>query len=418
MAAVDGELCTDAEVDHAASEEQCSARKLLDATSDGFCDLHLPEGIICNASQKLQATFRACKLNGSKSQDLVQEADHGMFDSLCTAAENKLELQPILLTCKSSDQDLNRIELFDVKITAYASGFDIICICLHFLGERRLLDRTSTEVQTPELHEAALQQVLECQAPSLDMTKLTHPARCAVGVPVTRLLPHSDDYSEGACLAAVAEVDVSLSGQVESVDDQGLEVSQAASFLPQMWVSSRSTDASSGVADVAGYGAASVPLKLDYHDHWDMLSTASDASSSASDSADIVITRPGYEHETATASAYKELRESGYASIGSIGHCDFTCEPCRFQYNHFKDPERVPGCRNTLFCGFCHAEHDGDYVKQKTLQKRYQKKKELRKIKQQRCLNESLSYTDDFEVSRNAIMGPTASVSSVLALQL
>ena len=78
----------------------------------------------------------------------------------------------------------------------------------------------------------------------------------------------------------------------------------------------------------------------------------------------------------------------------------------------------MTGCRNTLFCGFCHAEHDGDYVKQKTLQKRYQKKKELRKIKQQRCLNESLGYTDDFEFSRNAIMGPTASVSSVLALQL
>lgn len=127
--------------------------------------------------------------------------------------------------------------------------------------------------------------------------------------------------------------------------------------------------------------AASAPPAVSSFHLRPVLCNSSDGCSSLSGIFEVVLTSPSDENG-ANLSAYRDLKVSGCASIGSVRHNDFACVPCRFEHNHQKDPANAEPCRNFQFCTFCHAEHDDEYWKRHQLQKKYDKKKSRRRGRQ------------------------------------
>eukprot|EP00440_Ansanella_granifera_P071874 gb/GFBE01077996.1/.p1 GENE.gb/GFBE01077996.1/~~gb/GFBE01077996.1/.p1 ORF type:complete len:160 (+),score=35.87 gb/GFBE01077996.1/:1-480(+) len=87
--------------------------------------------------------------------------------------------------------------------------------------------------------------------------------------------------------------------------------------------------------------------------------------------------------EPAVLSKFMEVKNSGLSSIGAAKHREMACKPCRFQCNYHKDVRTRSPCQNLVFCGFCHDDHDQDYIKRKFNESKYFCKKAKQNKKQQ-----------------------------------
>eukprot|EP00931_Biecheleriopsis_adriatica_P020110 TRINITY_DN13525_c0_g1_i8.p1 TRINITY_DN13525_c0_g1~~TRINITY_DN13525_c0_g1_i8.p1 ORF type:complete len:625 (-),score=88.02 TRINITY_DN13525_c0_g1_i8:573-2291(-) len=76
-----------------------------------------------------------------------------------------------------------------------------------------------------------------------------------------------------------------------------------------------------------------------------------------------VIIRGGNEPSSISLSDISYIIQSGMPSLGSWGHREGNCEPCRFQHLHYQDPQNYPECKKGRICGFCHAPHSEEYRK-------------------------------------------------------
>eukprot|EP00931_Biecheleriopsis_adriatica_P020108 TRINITY_DN13525_c0_g1_i5.p1 TRINITY_DN13525_c0_g1~~TRINITY_DN13525_c0_g1_i5.p1 ORF type:complete len:261 (-),score=36.38 TRINITY_DN13525_c0_g1_i5:184-858(-) len=151
---------------------------------------------------------------------------------------------------------------------------------------------------------------------------------------------------------------------VESADFEDTRVYNNSTFL-DFWEGSETqgTDkpGSAPARLVSAESSEAVGSKPDGTKPGAPLSSKSSTSSQEPE-ADIII-RGGNDPSSISVQEIMHLLRSDIPSLGSWAHSKNKCEPCRFQYQHRKDPQNHSDCQKGKLCGFCHLPHSEAYAR-------------------------------------------------------